>query len=393
MSLQRVRGPVAAGFSLIELLVSMVIALVVTVAISSILVKSEGNKRSTTSVNDINQTGAYLAYVLDRSIRNAGSGYSQRASDSFGCVIDAAKDGATILPLPAAASAPFANVALQVRLAPVIIGEGKADTPSQVRGDVLTVIGGTSAAANLPQAVKTGSVSGSTLRVTNTLGYDSDDIVVLADAGVGAGCMVQQVAPASGSASGASGDQLNFTGGAYSRDTGSLVNLTNFGANTVAIQMGSVPANPPLMQLYGVGDNSTLFSYDLLKTTTGDVVPIADGVVEMRALYGVDTTATRNGTLDAWIDPSDTSKGYTAADLTTGDSNARDKLLRIIAVRVGLILRTSLKERDPINAATTLTLFKDTTAPRTRTLIGDELNYRYRTVEFTVPLRNTQYAP
>ena len=68
----------ARGFSLVELMVSMVIGLVLTMAITVVLVRSESSKRSTTSVNDINQTAAYVTYVMDRHLRSAGSGFAQR---------------------------------------------------------------------------------------------------------------------------------------------------------------------------------------------------------------------------------------------------------------------------------------------------------------------------
>ena len=53
--------------------------------------RSESSKRSTTSVNDINQTAAYVTYVMDRHLRSAGSGFAQRWSDAFGCILNAAR--------------------------------------------------------------------------------------------------------------------------------------------------------------------------------------------------------------------------------------------------------------------------------------------------------------
>lgn len=402
----------AGGFSLVELLVSMVIALVVTLAISSVLVRSEGNKRTSTSVNDVNQNAMYLSYSLDRLIRSAGSGFAQSWQDAFGCVIDASKAGASILPLPAAAPAPFDNVPLNIRLAPVMIGKNLANSGGQVRGDVLTVIGGTSGGADMPQKVRVGSVvagAPSTLRVTNGLGYANDDLVLLADSTVAGGCMLQQIAPATG----VTADQLTFTGGDYSRNVGSVVSLASFGGQTSAIQMGNIPSNPalpgspPQMLLLGVAADNTLSSYDLLRQNGNTVAPLADGVIEMRALYGVDSSMPADNVLDAWIDPI-AGSGYSVAELTDGSAIARGRLRRIVAIRVGLILRTPLQERvneryygqyaantDPASLpSTTITLFSDLPAAvrQNRTIVGADNLYRYRTVEFTVPLRNSLYA-
>jgi type IV pilus assembly protein PilW len=417
MNTRRFCRQAPSGFSLIELLVSMVIALVVTLAITAVLTRSESSKRSTTSVNDVNQTGAYLAYALDRSIRSAGSGFAQNWPDAVGCVIDASRAGGTVLPLPAALPAPFANVPLRVRLAPVLIGKGLADAGGQVRGDVLTVMSGTSGGSDMPQKVLPGSATATTARVTNALGYANSDLVMLADSqldGGRPGCMLQQLAPAP--AAGAIVDQLVFTGASYSRSNGSVFSLTSFGGSTIAIQMGSAPANPPQMLLYGVGDNSTLFTYDLLQIAGNAPAPIADGVVEMRALYGIDTSAAPipmdttditpvpNGRIGLWVDPGNAVTGYTQAQLTSGTKAAQQLLRRIVAIRVGLILRTSLQERDYERyygsapgalPNSTVTLFGDLPPAlrQTRNIVGTDNLYRYRTFEFTIPLRNALYAP
>ena len=62
------------GFSLIELMVALVIGLVVSLAIYGVLNVNEAHKRTTTSVNDIDQSGTYAIYQLDKIIRSAGSG-------------------------------------------------------------------------------------------------------------------------------------------------------------------------------------------------------------------------------------------------------------------------------------------------------------------------------
>ena len=394
-------GTRSRGFSLIELLVSMVIGLVVTLAITSVLIRTEGSKRSTTSVNDLNQTGAYTAYLLDRAIRSAGSGYSQRWSDVYGCLLDATKGGTHVLPLPSAipSASTFANVTLPLRLTPVIIGKGLANTTgvgAQVRGDVLIVMAGTGGAAESPQVVQPTSVTTSSLRLANGLGVGDGDLVLLTDPSVTGGCMVQQVGGGSPVKARTDAIQTIPLAGSYYASAGTNVQLTDFGASTIAMQLGSA-TNLPQFQLYGVGSNTSLFSYDLLQPG-GSEAPIADGVVEMRALYGVDTGVVPNGILDAWVDPI-TGSGYEASVLTNGSAASMKKLRSIIAVKVGLILRTSLQERDYQVPGGTLTLFGGTvdgggsSLTYTRTLTGTDLNYRYRTVEIVVPLRNVMLAP
>lgn len=376
------------GFSLIELLVSMAIALVVTLAITTVMIQGEGTKRSTTSVNEVNQTGAYVAYLLDRQLRSAGSGFAQRWSEGFGCSINATNGGTVVLPRPAAIEAPFANAPLTLRLAPVIVQADGADVTSptaEVRGDLITVLAGTAGFSESPPLVNTGSVTSSSLTLPNSIGFAPNDLILLTDTSVSGGCMIEQVGSAAAGA-------LQLAG-AYYTQTGSGVALTNFGGSTYAAQLGNT-ANPPQFQIFGVGADRTLFSYDLLRASIpATPIPLADGIVEMRALYGLDTTNPPDGTLDTWVLPD--ASGYDAATLTDGSPASRTKLRQIVAIRLGLILRTSLREKEPIAASNVLTLFGDlpSAVHRTRTLSGDDLNYRFRTIEVTVPLRNVLLAP
>ena len=415
-----------AGFSLIELLVAMVIGLVVTLAVTSVLIRSEGSKRSSTSVNEINQTGAYTAFVLDRVIRSAGSGYSQRWSDVYGCLLDVSKAGSSVLPVPAtiAASSAFRNITatsapLPIRLAPLIIGKDLANTTgsgAEVRGDVLLVMAGSAGVGESPQPVNPGSVDVTTsppqLQLQNTLGYRTSDLVLLSDTGVSGGCMMQQV----GTRAATDYGQVLPLAGDYYKATGTNVALTSFGASTIALQMGSSTTNRPQFFAYAVGENRTLYSYDLLNPLpTGGVdnrpdVAIADNVVEMRAVYGLDTTTPPDGIIDSWRPATG---AFAASALTDGSAASRSLLRQIIAVRVGLILRTSLQERSAATSASgataqetfqqpnaaNLTLFEGltdaggTSLSYTRSVTGGDLLYRYRPVDVTIPLRNVQLAP
>ncbi len=388
----------AVGLSLIELLVAMAIGLVVTLAVTSVLIRSESSKRSSTSVNDINQSGAYAAYVLDRAIRSAGSGFSQSWDKTYGCLLNVAKGGTQILPMPAVipATSAFANVTLPVRLAPLIIAKDRADItiPVETRGDVLMVMAGTGGVGEAPQAVQPGSVTAAQLSLPTGLGYVSDDLVLLADNGVAAGCAIDQVG-AGRVATDAS--QVLPLGGTFHRDNSA------YGADTIAFQLGRSGTNPPEFKLYGVGPNSTLVSYDLLATTPPDV-QLSDGIVEMRALYGIDTTIpTPDGVIDSWVDATG---DYLDTVLTDGSGTSQVKLRRIIAVRIGLILRTALKEKAKATGANAGVGIEgvDSSSAESRTLFGgadfstfkrerpDEAGYRFRTVEFTIPMRNVLLA-
>jgi type IV pilus assembly protein PilW len=154
----------------------------------------------------------------------------------------------------------------------------------------------------------------------------------------------------------------------------------------VAAPIGNVSGNLPNFTLIGIGDNSTLFSLDMLQLGgTNTPVPIADGVADMRVLYGVQTTTA--GQIGAWVRPN--AAPWDAATLQNGSTASRANLRRILAVRVSLLMHNSSPERSDVSGSS-ITMFAGM-APglaQTRTLTADERKLRWRSLDFTVPLRN-----
>jgi type IV pilus assembly protein PilW len=379
------RWQAARGFSLIELMVSMAIALVVTLAVFGVLVASEDRKRTSTALNDANQTGAYAAHLIDRSIRSAGSGFTQRWNEVVGCRLNAVRnDVGAVLPRSNPWPAPFAAMPLALRVAPVLIGRNLSGGGS----DVLFVMAGASGFAESGARVQPSSANTDSLRLPNTLALRANDLVLVAQDGLG--CLLEQVASPF---TGGSGQSLPF-GGTYYTAAGADVSLQTFSAEgqAYAIPLGNAADNPPQMLLYGVGANNTLFSYDVLRTDGADApLPIAEGVVELRAAYGVDLNNDRQ--IDTWVGPD--MAPFDLTSLTDGSGTARDNLRRIVAVRVGLVLRSALAQREEV-APATLAMFQDLAAaarPPVRTLTADERHYRHRVVETTIPLRNVLLLP
>lgn len=100
----------------------------------------------------------------------------------------------------------------------------------------------------------------------------------------------------------------------------------------------------------------------------------------MYALYGVSND-------DGSITWTKASGNYSPANLGTTDG--RRLLLSIKAIRIGLILRTSLLEKEEV-APETVSVFGDLGEDLTisQEFSGEALRYRYRTLESTIPLRN-----
>jgi type IV pilus assembly protein PilW len=432
-----VMGRRERGVTLIELMVALLIGMFLSLVMLIVMNSAEGRKRTITSTSDANQAGNYASYLLDQWVRNAGNGFTKSAAYSFGCPLKTYYGGTQILPYGSALPSPFASVNAgtvgKFRLAPLLILPNQT-TPS-VSGqtsDVLVVMGGASGTGGIP-VMFSGFPSVAQLTLANTTAFSANDLVLITQVEPSttpnydstgstitsvnaADCTIEQVD--SGFVIGAT--PMALSGNYHSTNNG----LASLSDNSTAMVLGNVTSGrAPQFLVIGVGDNNTLFSYDLLNTAgdgTRTAVARADGVFELHALYGIDQNC--DGTISSteWVSPTDTT--YSVAALMAGSmqetverpvdattrlascaslTTANDYLQKILAVRIGLILRTSLPEKEVVTTNAP-TLFSDLgiALTYTRTLKTDaedatrlEQHYRYRTVELTIPLRNPLMLP
>jgi type IV pilus assembly protein PilW len=372
--------------TLVELLVAMVIGLFVTLVVSTLLVAGENHKRATTATNDADQTGTYAFYALDRALRGAGSAFSESAYQKDRGVLGCKLNAANFLPRTAAFPAPFATAFLtgatnNLRVAPVLIAQNQSDGGS----DVLVVMGGSGAAGGVSRAI-TGTGSATSLVLDNTVGFATSDIALVSQSGT-TDCLLEQV-------SSIASPTLNL-GGTYYTANGTATNLATLAGSlsTYVTPLGNALANNVQFQLFGVGADNTLYSYDLLQnqlkvqgTGADTSQAIADGVIQLKALYGV-SAAGAPGVLANWASPGDA--GY---DITTVMTTPLT-IQSIVAVHVAVVVRGEYYDKNLVSP-TTLTFFAGYTNAAGASLSQNiNLNaaarhYRYRVFEFTVPLRN-----
>lgn len=364
------------GFSLIELLVAMIIGLIVSMAVYSVLSVGESRKRSTTSINDIDQAGAYALYQIDQAVRNAGSGLggafsvSQGTASNLGCPLQAAKNGTQVLPA-AGFPAPFTAVNSTIRLAPVII----INDPAGANGDIIITMSGSGGLGETPTRFLPTANSLTQLNLQSVIGFRAKDIALLLGSAATQPCFISQVSNTFVPAEGVSTVDL---AGEYYQGTinGNQINT----ANTFAINLGKTPA----FTMLGVGANNTLFMYDLLKAsaTVANPSTFIENTYALQAMYGVDNDGNAAVASITWVPPTGL---YTATNLLDGSAAANARLASIVAIKVGLVLRTDLDETKTVSQ-NKVTLFGDTANP-----VDVDLNpttYRYRSFESTIPLRN-----
>ena len=379
------------GVTLVELMVALLIGLVITLAVSLVMTSFEGRRRTHNATSDLEKAGALALMQIDRRVRSAGAGFAGTADYAYGCALHAAKSSAQILPA-GTLNEPFDSVdpgaAGVFRLAPVLILPGQTTPAVSGEASDVLVLMSSGASGSVPAMFSAEAEEGQ-LKLDNTVAFSPNDLVLVsstqssADGGV-APCLVSQV-----SSDAVTGATQGLTlSGKWHQDSVSNTSLKGFADTGTATVLGNVSlGRPPEFVLMGVGDHNSLFTYDLLKTGDTPLQAVAEGVFELHALYGVDRNS--DDIVDEWVSPSDSGAGYTVADLSSGNSGAAERLTSIKALRVGLMLRTALPERDEVSGDE-LKLFADLgdTLQYTRKLSAEERRYRYRTLESTIPVRN-----
>lgn len=373
------------GFTLVELMISMAVGLVMLAALGIIMTRYENSKRRSTTQSDLTLGLGAISYDLDRQLRSAGSGIVQN-SGAVGCRINASLNGAVILPAPAAFPAPFATVDPNVTALPLLVHPGAGAGGS----DVIQVMTASAGLSESPMEVRASSVTATSLQLNNTLGIRGGDLLLLTDP-LPSQCMVIQV-------------QAGYVGGAAAAiplagkffAPGIPPNLLTFGAtgSTFLVDLGNEVGNVPRFQLIGVNDAQQLVGYDMLRLSNmpNDAtapVPLAEGVVDLRARYGVSTTL--DGNITNWVTPG--TGIFSVANMNSSNVVSQSAVQQIVAVRVAMLMRGDRIENDQVSPKT-YTLFNTlpTDAQVTVTLKAGEEKRNYKVVEFTVPLRNAVVA-
>ncbi|WNL48050.1 PilW family protein [Dyella sp. BiH032] len=357
------------GLSLIELMVGMVISLICVLGMMSAFSIYEGRKRTVTSGGDAQQNGLYSLFELERQVRTAGSGLTQGFNYGlWGCSITAYGGNARKLPSATAMPAVFAAwpsaTPVKMRVVPVLIASGGNDTAGNAKPDTLAIVGG-NPAGTVFRASVVGASGTAAVTLDNAFGFAANDYV-LATTSTGE-CSMAKIASASSSSS-----QLTLSA-ADSPPTGLAVDGSVFDIG-----------NQPSVSLYGIDTStSTLVTYDMLGRNGATPLTIADGVVQLKALYGIDSDG--DDVVDTWVQP----VGDWAIDkLTVDQASAAAAFAKIKAVRIAVVAQSLLPERAAdYSGASTLTLFGDLDAGL-RYTVGTQPQYRYKVYDTVIPIRN-----
>jgi len=378
----------------------MVIALVLSLVMFKTLLFTEGQRRTTGGGNDAQQSGTLGGYILERYVRMGGAGFDQ-IDQARGCILNASYNNVVKVPLPAAIPAPFNGLAnANLAVAPVLIanaGTTANGTAADPTPDTLIVMAGTHPSINTFLEL-TAPTTSAAATVKNTFGFMQYDVLLGVETTPGAGnygkCKISQTSssvdgvstsPTYRQSTDNSGKTLTLGGTSTPYNaSGLLIGSTAYTSGSLIADLGK----EPIFWMFGITPKSELASYDILQ---GPAAPstVADGVVNLQAVYGLSaTTASDDTQVTTWQPPTGQ---FLFSTLTNGSAASADNLKRIRAVRVGLITRSSVQEKAAIDGVSaTWTLFGDLPAAAqvTDTRTGTALNYRYRQFDVLIALRN-----
>jgi type IV pilus assembly protein PilW len=372
-----------SGFTMVELMVGVLVGLIATVVMFQVFAVSEGQKRTTTSAGDAQQSGLASLYQMERDARMAGFGLNLPAL--LGCNTNGySEEGG-------------ANFTL--KLAPVSIANGATATDP----DRVTILYGSSnRVATSERLTRATTATGDNYVVRNGFGFELGDVIVVGEAGKD--CTVAQVSamPSSYEFEHKSGSYL-VDGNSIRTRYNTYAAAPNYSPWIKATNLGSRILNlgrNPSFATYAI-NNGQLVVLDATNARAAPVV-IADNIVQLQAQYAFDSDgdgAMKDPTNVTTVDETKADQWADAAPATLSAQGWS----RIIGVRMAVVARSVQPERpDPATnectATTTATMprwyARDSATPYLIDISASATDwkcYRYRVFEVTIPIRNVAW--
>ncbi|MFG6465401.1 PilW family protein [Roseateles sp. BYS87W] len=321
------------GFTLVELMVGIVVALAAALVVTEIFKVSEGQRRATSGGDDAQTTGAIAISLMQRDLRQAGQGFS--TANLLDCQLDLGN------------SRTFPELA-PVSINPPGIAAGDADT------DVLVVAYGSG--SGLPEGTLINTQPGAaTYAVAAPQAFRLGDRVVAAPATRAASCALNLTTVSANPT--ATSVQVAF--GMANASNGVLYNL----------------GNAPRFVAYSVrGSQLTVCDFatqDCTNSSLTNWTEVADGIVGLRAEYARDTSVPRDTIADVY--------DRTAPATVCAWS-------RVVGVRLAIVARS--RQAEKANVAASAPSWSGSAPLTLSNVNADWQRYRYKTFETTMPLRN-----
>lgn len=386
--------PAQTGLSLVEIMVGVLIGMIGIIVIFQMLATSESRKRTISAGSDVQVSGIIGLTSIERDVREAGYGFSSAGYDTgitpvMGCTVNAYDSGR---PTPA----------FTYRLTPIQIVQGAgaaSDTIIVLRGNGNT----------FPAAHVFTESSDTSKKTRGRAGISPRDYVLIGRVTPTLQCMTAEITDVSD----VDALTIRHNQGSYSYTTYLPDGSTSISTRIARFNNAAPPVsytagyifnlgNGPRRNIWTVANGKLQVTNDLLYQDTNgdganDSVEVADNIVTLQAQYGID--ANNNGRIEN-------------SEWTTTDPATTAHWANVLAVRLGILVRSSQFERqpnpnpaqasNPDNHVTTVVpswaggqfviTNLDPLATASTTKPSDPAqhwkNYRYRVYETLIPLRN-----
>lgn len=343
----------AAGFSLVELMVGVIIALIGSIVIFQVFSVSENYKRTSVSGSDAQQSGLMGLYTIERDARMAGFGLNDVTL--LGCSIRAYNQNR----IPADFN--FVLAPLQITQGAgnnVTTGVGAAsDTITLMYGNSATGLASVDIIEDMPSPT-------AVYKVSNRYGFQKGDMIVIAEPGKDCTLAETTDLPGAGQS-----DNLIHNNGTYTNAAGvtgdAIYNKPGglgvaYNANSKVYNLGSLPT----VNVYSVANNNLV----VLESLTATTVEIASNIINLQAVYCKDLV---NSPPSAF---------------TTCDAVAPATWDQVGALRIGVLSQSAKPEREcNVTASSNIPwsggAFDISAVPNWNC-------YRYKVFQTTVPIRN-----
>lgn len=350
------------GLSLVELMVAVLIGLVGILAMTQAYLMSEQFNRATTGEGSAQTGGLVALYTMERDLRMAGYGIA--SSSALGCgTIDWYYDPNYSASITAGSPLPT------LTLAPVVI------TSSGTNPHSITVMFSTSAERLMPTQITSFNAKSSEITVDGTYGFRTNDLVLLVNTTGTTRCTLAKITQVQ---SGPQKLQMNpgasapYNPPAWGSFPGTYAN------GDLMLNLGN-----PAVRTYSVNNNKLRVNDALLQAAGSAALDIVDGIVDLRAQYGMDNGGGGGTANDGIVDEYTTTTPTTAAQWQ-----------QVLSVRIGVLARIGVYEKPAsganCDATTTARTWSGGTYARldVATATSEDRCYRYRSFESVIPLRN-----
>lgn len=384
-------APAQRGFSIVELMVSVVVGLLALMFATRLIVNAEQSKAILLGGSDSMQNGMLALFSLSNDAAQAGWGLND--SLVAGCATSFIDSNGYLL------APSLRNGVAVTPLAPVII-ESNGAAPDRI--SFYTGSSGSAAGSLKLSAAYTG---GSTLTVpyASPYGFAQGDVIVVAPEPVGGDCALAQLSalPAGGllSITAGAGNRFNPAGGLPSAYAAGQARVFNLGPN------GSLAFHS-----WSVQNGILLLRSTDLAGASAQAVSVIDNVVSIKAQYGFDTRVIAN--YDPAVNGMQVGQWSGAMINADGDAETggAGDFQRVAAVRLAVVARSKVAEKvdqntGKCNATTVKPVVFASKAPASVAaapvtvdvaVAGDSNDwqcYRYRVFETIVPVRNAEWRP